>query len=407
MVDFDKIRSDFPILNQKINGKNLVYLDNSATTQKPKPVIESITDFYSKMNCNVHRSAYQLSQEASNSYETVRKIVKDFINAKKTQEIVFTSGTTESINLVANSFGSFFLKKGDEIIISEMEHHSNIVPWQMLCKQKSANLKIIPVLENGSLDIEKIKKLLSEKTKFISVTYVSNVLGTINPVKDIIDIAHKKNIPVLIDGAQAVQHIPVDVQKLDCDFFAFSGHKMYAGTGIGVLYAKEKWLKKMQPYKFGGGMISNVSFKQTIFAEIPTKFEAGTGNISAVLSLGKAIEYISKIGFYEIQKHENQLTNYALERLSEIDGITIYGNPYQGSGIISFNLGNIHHYDAVMILDKMGIAVRSGKHCAEPLMHQLGINGNIRVSFAIYNNKNDIDRLIDGIKKVKEIYQKS
>ncbi|MFW6121564.1 MAG: aminotransferase class V-fold PLP-dependent enzyme [Petrotogales bacterium] len=405
MLDIEKIRSDFPILNQKINGNKLVYLDNSATAHKPQQVIDSITEFYSRMNCNVHRSAHYLSEQASNAYESVRKTVKNFINAKKTEEIVFTSGTTESINLIADSFGRTFINKDDEIITTEMEHHSNIVPWQMLCENKGAKLKIIPFNDNGTLLMDKLKNLITDKTKIISVTYVSNVLGTINPVKDIIKIAHSKDIPVLIDGAQAVQHISVDVQDLDCDFFVFSGHKLYAETGVGVLYAKEKWLKAMPPYKYGGGMISNVSFKKTTFADIPFKFEAGTSNISAVISLGKAIEYVNNIGIEEIQKNENELMNYAIDQLTSLSGITIYGNPPKRCGIISFNLENIHHYDAVMILDKMGIAVRSGTHCAEPVMSHYGINGNIRASLALYNSKEDIDRLIKGLKKVQEMHQ--
>ena len=405
MIEIDKIRSDFPILNQKINGNNLVYLDNSATTHKPQQVIDSVVDFYTTMNCNVHRGAHYLSEKASAAYESVRKKVKDFINAKKTEEIVFTSGTTESINLVAESFGKAFIKEEDEIIITEMEHHSNIVPWQMLCKKKNANLKIIPFDDNGILRIDELNNLITDKTKLISLIYVSNVLGTINPVKDVIEIAHAKDIPVLIDGAQAVQHIPIDVQDLDCDFFVFSGHKIYAETGLGVLYAKEKWLEAMPPYKYGGGMISKVSFEKTTFAEIPLKFEAGTSNISAVISLGKAIDYLNNIGIEEIQKHERELMNYTIDQLSALSGVTIYGKAPKRCGIISFNLENIHHYDAVMILDKMGIAVRSGKHCAEPVMSHFGINGSIRVSFALFNSKEDIDRLIKGLKKVQEMHQ--
>jgi cysteine desulfurase/selenocysteine lyase len=405
MIDIDKIRSDFPILNQKINGDNLVYLDNSATTHKPKQVIDSVVEFYTNMNCNVHRSVHYLSEQASNAYESVREKVKDFIKAKKTREIVFTSGTTESLNLIADSFGRAFIKEGDEIIITEMEHHSNIVPWQMLCENIGAKLKVIPFDNNGILLIDKLNDLITDKTRLISLTYVSNVLGTINPIKDVIKIAHKKDIPVLIDGAQAVQHIPIDVQDLDCDFFVFSGHKIYAGTGVGVLYAKEKWLEAMPPYKYGGGMISKVSFKKTTFADIPFKFEAGTTNISGVISLGKAIEYLNNIGIEEIEKHESMLMKYAFDQLSNLNGLTIYGNAPNRCGIISFNLEKIHHYDAVIILDKMGIAVRSGTHCAEPVMSHYGINGSIRISFAIYNSKEDIDRLIKGLKKVQEMHQ--
>ena len=405
MLDIKQIRLDFPILNQKINGKDLVYLDNSATTHKPQQVIDSIVDFYTTMNCNVHRGVHYLGEQASTAYESVRTKVKEFINAEKSKEIVFTSGTTESINLVAESFGKICINQEDEIVISEMEHHSNIIPWQVLCENKGAKLKIIPIDENGTLNINKLKHLLTEKTKLVSITYVSNVLGTINPIKEIIEIAHSKDIPVLVDGAQAVQHLPVDVQDLDCDFFVFSGHKMYAETGVGVLYAKEKWLEIMPPYKYGGGMISKVSFEKTTFAEVPFKFEAGTSNISAVISLGRAIDYINDIGIENIKKYEDKLFDYALGKIQELGGITIYGNAPERCAMISFNLENINHYDSVMILDKMGIALRSGTHCAEPLMKHLEINGNIRVSFALYNTKEDIDRLIEGLKKVQEIHK--
>lgn len=405
MFDIEKIRSDFPILSKKINGKSMVYLDNSATTQKPQEVINSVVNFYTNMNSNIHRGDYFLSEQASTIYESARKKVKDFINAEKTEEIIFTSGTTESINLIANSYGRAFIKKDDEIIITEMEHHSNIVPWQMLCLNKKAKLRIIPVDKNGDLNLEILNKLITEKTKLISVTHISNVIGTINPVKEIIEIAHRKNIPVLIDGAQAIPRIPIDVQCLDCDFYVFSGHKIYAETGVGVMFAKEKWLNAIPPYKYGGGMISKVSFDKTTFAEPPFKFEAGTSNISAVISLGKAIDYIEKIDINEIEKHENFLTKYAFEKLSNIEGITVYGNPQKRCGVISFNLDDIHHYDAIMILGKMGIALRSGKHCAEPLMDHYKIKGSIRVSFAIYNSREDVDILVNGIRKVQEMHQ--
>jgi len=403
MTDFKKIRADFPILGQKINDQGLVYLDNSATTQKPQQVIDGIVEYYTKMNCNVHRSVHFLSKQASTEFEYTRKIVSEFLNSKKSKQIVFTSGTTESINLVANSYGNNFVEKDDEVLITEMEHHSNIVPWQMLCENKKARLKIIPFDDDGNLNLDELENIISDKTKVLSATYVSNVLGTINPIKKIIEIAHEKDIPVLVDGAQAVQHMPVDVQDLDCDFFVFSGHKIYAETGIGILYAKEKWLNKMPPYKYGGGMISKVSLKGTTFSEIPFKFEAGTSNISAVISLGKAIKYVENIGLEQIQEQERKLTNYALDRLRSIDGITIYGNPAERCGIISFNLDNIHHYDAVLILDKLGIAVRSGKHCAETVMDHFKINGCLRASIAFYNSKEDIDRLIAGLKKVQEM----
>lgn len=404
MIDVKKIRLDFPILNKKINGNQITYLDNSATTQKPQEVIDSIVEFYSTMNSNIHRGDHFLSQESSNKYESVREKVRNFIHAKKTEEIIFTSGTTESINLIANSFGQTFIKKNDEIIITEMEHHSNIVPWQILCENKKANLKIIPIDKNGDLKVDILKKMISDKTKLISLTHISNVLGTINPVKEIIEIAHKKDIPVLIDGAQAIPRIPIDVQNLNCDFYVFSGHKIYAETGVGVLYAKEKWLRAMPPYKFGGGMISKVSFDKTTFADIPFKFEAGTSNISAVISLGKAIDYVNKISIEEIEQHENKLTEYAYEQLNGFEGVTLYGNPSKKIGVISLNIEDIHHYDAAILLDKMGIALRSGSHCAEPLMNHFGILGNIRVSFAIYNSKEDIDTLLKGIRKVQEMY---
>lgn len=405
MFDIEKIRSDFPILRKKINKNQIVYLDNSATTHKPQEVIDSIIDFYTSKNSNIHRGAHFLSDQASRIYESVREKIKNFINSKKTEEIIFTSGTTESINLIANSFGQRFIKKDDEIIITEMEHHSNIVPWQILCENKKAKLIIIPLDKDGNLNLDMLKKLITEKTKIISVTHISNVLGTINPVKEIIKIAHRKNIPVLIDGAQAVPRIPIDVQNLDCDFYVFSGHKIYAETGIGVMYAKKKWLNAMPPYKYGGGMISKVNFEKTTFADLPFKFEAGTTNISAVISLGKAIDYIEKIGINEIEKHENLLTKYAVEKLTNLEGVTVYGKPQRRCGVVSFNLDGIHHYDAVMILDKMGIALRSGMHCAEPLMNHYKIKGNIRVSFAIYNTKEEIDKLINGIKKVQEMHR--
>jgi cysteine desulfurase/selenocysteine lyase len=401
MIDIDKIRSNFPILNKKINGNRMVYLDNSATTQKPQDVIDSVVDYYTNMNSNIHRGDHFLSEQASNIYESVRLKIKDYINAKKLEEIVFTSGTTESINLIANTYGQVFIKRDDEIIISEMEHHSNIVPWQMLCENKKAKLKIIPIDENGDLKLDILKNLISDKTKLISVTHISNVLGTINPVKKIVGMGHRKNIPVLIDGAQAIPRIPIDVQKLDCDFYVFSGHKIYAETGVGVLYAKEKWLNALPPYKYGGGMISKVRFEKTTFADIPFKFEAGTSNISAVISLGKAVDYIKNIGMNEIENHENFLTKYAYEKLANLEGVTVYGNPGERCGVISFNLDGIHHYDAVMILSKMGIALRSGKHCAEPLIDHYKIKGSIRMSFAIYNNRADVDRLVSGIRKVQ------
>lgn len=401
MLNINKIRKDFPILAKKIHGKPLVYLDNAATTQKPKVVLDKIVEFYSSSNSNIHRGVHHLSEQASIEYENARRTVKDFISAKSVSEIVFTSGTTESINLVADSFGNKFIKEGDEIIISEMEHHSNIVPWQILCERKKAVLKVAPFDRDGILMMDDLKRLITEKTKLISIIYVSNVLGVINPLKEIIEMAHAQDTPVLIDGAQAVQHFPVDVQALDCDFFAFSGHKMYAETGIGVLYGKEKWLEDMPPYQSGGGMVDSVSFEKTTYADLPLKFEAGTGNYVAAVSIGTAIEYIHKIGMDEITIYENDLLNYTTEKLCAINGVKTYGNAPERCGLISFNLDNIHPYDAGMILDKLGIAIRTGTHCAEPVMRHYGINATIRASFAFYNTKEEIDKLIEGIQKTQ------
>ena len=404
MYNVDRIRQDFPILKERIYGNKLVYLDNSATTHKPQSVIDSINDFYTKKNSNVHRGAHYLSQQATSEYENTRDKVKDFIRSENLEEIVFTSGTTESINLVAETFGRKNIKQGDEIIISEMEHHSNLVPWQILCKRKNARLKMIPFDESGKIMIEKIPDIITDKTKIISVTYVSNVLGTINPVKEIVEIAHEKNIPVMIDAAQAVQHMPIDVLDIDCDFFAFSGHKMYAANGSGVLYAKKEMLKDLPTYKHGGGMISKVDFDNTVYEKIPYKFEAGTSDIASIISMGYAIDYMKKISILNIMEHEQELMRYSLEKLKGVKGLKIYGNTSNRCSIISFNIDNIHHYDAMMILDKMGIAVRSGKHCAEPIMKHYKIEGMIRASIGLYNNKQDIDRLISGLRKVQEMH---
>jgi cysteine desulfurase/selenocysteine lyase len=401
MIDIDRIRADFPILGKKIHGKLLVYLDNAATTQKPKVVLDKIAEFYTNSYSNIHRGVHHLSEQASLAYENARKTVKEFINARSVSEIVFTSGTTEAINLVANSFGSRFIKKGDEIIVSEMEHHSNIVPWQILCEHTKARLKVAPFDNDGILMMDKLKRLVTEKTKLISIVYVSNALGVINPIKEIIELAHSQDIPVLIDGAQAVQHIPVDVQDLDCDFFAFSGHKIYAETGIGVLYGKEKWLEEMPPYQSGGGMIDSVSFEKTTYADPPLKFEAGTGNYVAAVSLGTAIEYITQIGMEAIANYEKDVSNYATEKLNEINGLKMYGLAPNKCGIMSFNLENIHPYDAGLILDKFGIAIRTGMHCAEPVMRHYGISGTIRASLVFYNTKEEIDKLCIGLQKAQ------
>jgi cysteine desulfurase/selenocysteine lyase len=404
-MDIQKIRADFPMLHTTINGKPLVYLDNSATTHKPQQVIDSIIEFYTKMNSNIHRGVHYLGQQASTLYESARETVKDFLHASTEKEIVFTSGTTESINLIAHSFGNTFIGEGDDIIISEMEHHANIVPWQALCKKVRANLKVIPFDDNGVLSIDSLNSLITKKTKLISLTYVSNTIGTINPVKQIIHLAHDHNIPVLIDGAQAVQHMPINVSELDCDFFVFSGHKIFSETGVGVLYAKKKWLETIPPYHYGGGMISTVSFEKTNYADIPFKFEAGTRNISAVISLGTALKYVKNIGFKRIKSHEQNLLFYTMKRLQELDKLIIYGHAPHRCGIISMNLDNIHHYDAAMILDHLGIVIRSGKHCAEPVMDHYGITGTIRASIGLYNSKEDINRFIGGLQKVQELHK--
>ncbi len=403
MFDVNSIRKDFPILNQQIDGFPLVYLDNAATTQKPQQVIDSISEFYRTMNCNVHRSIHTLSEQASASYESVRERVQAFLHAKHVDEIVFTSGTTESINIVAQGFNDF-ISPGDEIIITEMEHHSNIVPWQMLCKRKKATLAVLPIDERGQLELSELPSLIHNRTKLLAVTSVSNVLGTITPIKDFISIAHEQDIPVLVDAAQAMPHLSIDVRNLDCDFLVFSGHKMYAGTGVGVLYGKQDWLERLSPCNYGGGMIDTVDFSKTTFTTPPAKFEAGTRPLSAVISLGAAIKYLEQIGMKDIQDHEQILLKEAMNHLNEIPGISFYGNAEKKCGIISFNLENISHYDAAMILDKQGIAVRSGRHCTDPLMNRYNISGCIRASLGLYNNKQDIIRLKEGLQKVLEMH---
>ena len=406
MFDINKIREDFPILAKEIHGKLLIYLDNAATTQKPKIVLDKIVEFYANRNSNIHRGVHYLSEQASMAYENARETVRKFINAKNVSEIVFTKGTTEAINLVADSFGAKFIREGDEVIISEMEHHSNIVPWQIRCERAKAVLKVVPFNDDGTLMLDELIKLITERTRLISIIHVSNVLGVINPIKEIVEMAHSRDIPVLVDGAQAVQHFPVDVQELNCDFFAFSGHKMYAETGIGVLYGKEKWLEDMPPYQSGGGMVDSVSFEKTTFADLPLKFEAGTGNYVGAASMGTAIEYIQDIGLDEIAVYEGDLLDYATERLSAIQGINIYGLAPERCGAVSFNLENIHPYDAGMILDKLGIAVRTGTHCAEPVLRHYGVSASIRASLALYNTREEIDKLIEGIHKVQKMLKK-
>ncbi len=401
MLEIDKIRNNFPILNQTVNNKPLIYLDNGATTQKPKQVIEIIEKMYSEYNSNIHRGVHFLSNKSTEIYENARNIVKDFINAEKREEIIFTKGTTDAINLVAFSFGEKFIHENDEIIVAETEHHSNIVPWQMLCESKKAVLKVISADKNGELQLDEYKKILNKNTKMVAVAHVANSIGIINPIQEIIDEAHKIGAKVLIDGAQSIQHKNIDVQELNCDFFVFSGHKMYAETGIGVLYGKKGLLEEMPPYQGGGDMIKSVSFEKTEFAGLPLKFEAGTSNYVAAISMGEAINFINSVGIENIEKYETELLKYAEEKLSSIDGLTIYGKSKHKTSAISFLLNGIHHYDTGMIIDKLGIAVRTGAHCAEPTMKHFGITGTVRASFAIYNTKEEVDKLIEGINKVK------
>lgn len=403
MINVEKIRSDFPILSQKIHGKDLIYLDNAATTQKPQVVIDSIAKYYSELNSNVHRGVHFLSDKATTAYENSRIRIAGFINAKNSHEIIFVRGTTEAINLVANGYGNKFIREGDEIIVSYLEHHSNIVPWQMLCERKGAVLKVIPVNEDGELILDEYKKLLSEKTRIVAVGHTSNSLGTKNPVKEITELAHKVNAVVLIDGAQAVQHSKVDVREINADFFAFSGHKVYGPTGIGVLYGKEDLLNAMEPYQGGGDMIKNVSFEGTTYNDLPYKFEAGTPDICGAIVLGDAIEYVSQIGLENISEYESELLNYGTEKLREIDGFRLIGNAKNKTSVISFLLEGIHPYDVGTILDKQGIAVRTGLHCTEPLMKRFGIPGTVRASFAMYNTKSEIDILINGVIKAKKM----
>jgi len=394
------IRADFPILEEKIYDKDLIYFDNAATTQKPRCVVEKIEEGYYHINANIHRGVHYLSQKATEAHEEARTTVAAFLHAAKREEIIFTRGTTEAINLVATSFGDAFCKAGDEIVISMMEHHSNIVPWQMLCERKGMKLQVVPINERGELDMEAFKKLLNEKTRLVSIAHVSNVLGTINPVKEIIRLAHEKDIPVLVDGAQAVPHIAVNVVDLDADFYVFSAHKIYGPTGIGVLYGKEKWLNAIPPYQGGGEMISTVTFEKTTYNVIPFKFEAGTPDYIGSTALAEAIRYVDMIGLDKIAAHENDLTNYATSKLLEIEGMRIFGTAAEKSSVISFLVGNIHPYDIGMLLDKLGIAVRTGHHCAQPLIDSFGIPGTVRASFAFYNTTEEIDVFITALKRV-------
>jgi len=402
MLDIQKIRRDFPILKRKINGKPLVYFDNAATSQTPQVVIDSIVDYYSNYNANIHRGVHTLSQEATDAYEYARKKIQQHFNAKKTHEIIFTSGTTHSINLVATGFTSF-LKKGDEVIVSALEHHSNIVPWQMLCERTEAILKIIPINDEGELLMNVYEDLLSNKTKLVFVNHISNALGTINPIKKIIDKAHRVGAAVLIDGAQACPHIKPDVQELNVDFYVASAHKMCGPTGVGMLYGKEEWLEKLPPYQGGGEMIKEVTFEKTTYADLPHKFEAGTPNIAGVIAFGVAIDYMNTIGFDTIASYEKELLTYGTKKLLAIEGLRIYGTSTEKTSVISFNIEGIHPYDIGSIIDKLGIAVRTGHHCAQPIMDFYKIPGTVRASFAFYNTKEEISKLADAVQQAKNM----
>jgi cysteine desulfurase/selenocysteine lyase len=382
----------------------LVYLDNGATTQKPRQVVEAMVDEYYNVNANVHRGVHFLSQQATDLHEASRETVRRFINARSTSEILFTRGTTESINLLAFSFGEAMMKEGDEVVVSAMEHHSNIVPWQMMCERKGAQLRVIPMTDEGELQLEALEGLLNERTRIVCCTQVSNVLGTVNPIKDVVRMAHEKGIPVLVDGAQSVPHMRVDVQDLDCDFFAFSGHKVYGPTGVGVLYGKEAWLEKLPPYQGGGEMIKNVTFEKTTYNELPYKFEAGTPDYVATHALAIALDYVNGLGMANIEAHEQELTRYALEQLQQIEGMRILGAAKERDAVISFLVGDIHHLDMGTLLDRLGIAVRTGHHCAEPLMRRLGIDGTVRASFALYNTKEEVDVLVAGIERIRKMF---
>lgn len=398
------VRQDFPILSRTVYGKPLVYLDNGATTQKPRCVVDAITDEYYSVNANVHRGVHFLSQQATELHEASRETVRKFINARSTTEIVFTRGTTESINLLASSFGEAFLKEGDEVIVSTMEHHSNIVPWQLLQMRKGIVLRVIPMNDRGELLLDEYERLFTPRTRIVCVAHVSNVLGTVNPVREMIATAHAHGVPVLVDGAQSIPHMPVDVQALDADFYVFSGHKVYGPTGVGVLYGKENWLDKLPPYQGGGEMIQHVSFEHTTFNELPFKFEAGTPDYIGTTGLAKALDYVSALGMDRIAAYEHELTEYATRRLKEIPGMRIFGEAPEKGSVISFLVGNIHHFDMGTLLDRLGIAVRTGHHCAQPLMQRLGIEGTVRASFALYNTKEEIDALVAGVERVSRMF---
>ena len=402
-MDIDSIRSQFPILSQNVYGKPLVYFDNAATTQKPQCVIDSLCRYYTTLNSNIHRGAHYLAAQATDEYEQTRQLVQKFINARHSHEIVFTRGTTESINLVASSFGERFVGKGDEIIVSAMEHHSNIVPWQLVCERKGARLRVIPFSDEGVLDLEALETLFNERTRIVAVNHVSNTLGTVNPIGEIIQMSHKHNVPVLIDGAQAISHRQVDVQALGCDFYCFSGHKMYGPMGVGIMYGREELLEQLPPYQGGGEMIKDVTFERTTYNELPFKFEAGTPSVGDVIGLHSAIDFMQQIGIDRIATYEKELTDYATEQMHTIDSLRIFGTAPEKTSVISFLIGNAHPYDTGTLLDKLGIAVRTGHHCTQPIMDRFGIPGTVRASFAIYNTPAEIDILIAAIKKIAPI----
>ena len=404
MYNIKDIRSDFPILSREVYGKPLVYLDNAATTQKPLCVLDAMRDEYLNVNANVHRGVHYLSQQATDLHEAARDTVRKFVNARSANEIIFTRGTTESLNLVVSSFCEGFMQAGDEVIVSAMEHHSNIVPWQLQAAKKGIAIRVIPIDDNGDLKLDEFCNLFTSKTKIVSITQVSNVLGTVNPVKDIIRIAHEHGVPVMVDGAQSTPHFTVDVQDLDCEFFAFSGHKIYGPTGVGVLYGKEDWLDRLPPYQGGGEMIESVSFEKTVFEKLPFKFEAGTPDYVATHGLATAIDYVTALGMDNIQNYERELTNYCMGQMKTIDGMRIFGESEHKDAVVSFLVGNIHHLDMGTLLDRLGIAVRTGHHCAQPLMIRLGIQGTVRASFALYNTKEEIDVLVAGIKRVSQMF---
>jgi cysteine desulfurase/selenocysteine lyase len=404
-LNIEKIRADFPVLHQEVNGKPLVYFDNAASTQKPQVVIDRISDYYAHEHSNIHRGVHSLSAAATEEYEEARRTVQRHLNAAHEHEIIFTKGTTDAINLVANGFSRGVLKEGDEVIISGLEHHSNIVPWQMACGQSGARLNVIPISDSGEIILEEYKNLLSERTKLVAINHVSNTLGTINPIEQVIELAHSYGVPVLLDGAQAAPHMSIDVRALDVDFYALSGHKLFGPTGIGVLYGKEEWLNKIPPYQGGGDMIKSVSFEKTTYNELPFKFEAGTPHIAGALGLKTAIDYCNRIGFDQIAAYEEELLAYGTQQLSAIKGLTIYGTSKNKASVISFLLNGIHPYDTGTILDKLGIAVRTGHHCTEPIMTRFGIPGTVRASFAFYNTKEEIDKLVEGLQRVKMMFE--